>query len=141
MSEHKVRVKSLLEELTQARQHIDELETDRKWGQDRASRCSEHGGPVLEGTCTADGCTNRLPHSKFPELEAGLAGSKALVERLRKALPDPVKLYTLAEWLDLHDQRRHLVGTEVQDDLRHWAEQAVKVLALTSQQTLAEEEP
>ena len=48
------------------------------------------------------------------------------IEELRAALPDPDKLETLANWLDLYDVR-HIYKhghDEIQNDLRKWAQLA-----------------
>lgn len=43
-------------------------------------------------------------------------------EQLAEALPEPYKLYTLADWLDLDDVAQRRAGhDEVQQDLRRWA--------------------
>lgn len=36
--------------------------------------------------------------------------------------PEPWKLRALADWLDIDDQRARRTGTDVQDDLRRWAD-------------------
>ena len=52
----------------------------------------------------------------------------AKIERLRKALPDPNKLRTLAAWFDLQETTGKFPewssSHEVQEDLRRWAESA-----------------
>jgi len=53
----------------------------------------------------------------------------ARVKELEEALPDPVKLRILAEWLDLKDRQDGRMGQEVQNDLREWANRAEALLA------------
>jgi hypothetical protein len=50
------------------------------------------------------------------------------LEAALEALPAPVKLDDLADWLDIIDGERGSSGDEVQRDLRLWAEQARAVL-------------
>lgn len=52
------------------------------------------------------------------------------IGRLREALPDPAKLEMLADWFDLDDANRGRTEcTEVQSDLRKWAQSARSALA------------
>jgi predicted nuclease with TOPRIM domain len=41
--------------------------------------------------------------------------------RLRAAIPDPLRLLLLADWLDRYDGERGSAEHEVQDSLRRWA--------------------
>jgi hypothetical protein len=50
-------------------------------------------------------------------------------EQLVEALPEPHKLDTLAQWLDLDDVAQRRAGhDEVQQDLRRWASLATAAL-------------
>ena len=52
---------------------------------------------------------------------------KAL-ERVQGALPDPNGLELLADWFDSQQAANNWNGTEVQDDLRRWAENSRQAL-------------
>lgn len=59
------------------------------------------------------------------DLTNELAAAKDDNARLRRAIeasPSPAKLRLLADWIDMIDAERGVGGTEVQDDLRRWAD-------------------
>ena len=56
---------------------------------------------------------------ELDETVAALAASQAHEARLRAALPDPAKLWSLAEWLEMKYPGDP--NPEIQDDLRAWA--------------------
>lgn len=51
------------------------------------------------------------------------------IVQLRAALPDPDKLELIALHFDMRDRIEGNTQTEVQDDLREWAQAARKILA------------